>query len=106
MIIVIKAIIEKSSERNIKLFKLKDISKKFTKKYPAPSIRMFRKRRIREYLYRGFKKNHLIKPFMAVYIAANTPRRDNIIVKTGVSNPVSLSSLVPPHVVIRMIPII
>jgi len=52
------------------------------------------------------KRGHLIKSFMAVYIAANTPRRDKMIVKTGFSNPVSLSSFVPPHAVIRMIPII
>jgi hypothetical protein len=45
---------------------------------------------------------HLIKSLMAVYMAVNTPRRDSIIVNTGVSRPKSLSSFIPPQTVIRM----
>ena len=43
---------------------------------------------------------------MAVYIAAKTPSRDKTIVKTGVCQPVSLSSFTPPQTVTRIIPII
>jgi hypothetical protein len=52
------------------------------------------------------EENHLIKSLMAVYIAAKTPSRDKTIVKTGVFQPVSLSSFTPPQTVTRIIPII
>jgi len=39
-------------------------------------------------------------------MAANTPRRERTIVKTGVFHPVILSSFTPPQTVIRIIPII
>lgn len=63
---VIIVIIEKRRVRNKILFRVKGISKKVIKKYPAPPMRMFRNRSARKYLYRGFKRDHLIKPFMAV----------------------------------------
>jgi len=47
-----------------------------------------------------------MKSFTAVYIAAKTPKSESIIVKTGFSNPASLSSLVPPHTVTSMMPAI
>ena len=47
-----------------------------------------------------------MKSFIAVYIAAKTPRRERIIVKTWVCHPVSLSSFTPPQTVSRIIPII
>lgn len=47
-----------------------------------------------------------MKSLTDVYIAAKTPRRERTIVKTGVSQPVSLSSCTPPQVVIRIIAII
>ena len=49
---------------------------------------------------------HLIKSFTAIYIAVKTPRRDSIIVKTGVLRRKSLSSFMPPHTVSRIITII
>jgi hypothetical protein len=60
-----------------------------------------------EYL-KAFSKGDyfLMKSFTAVYIAANTPRSDRIMVKTGVSSPKSLSSFIPPQTVTRMIMII
>jgi len=39
-------------------------------------------------------------------MAPKTPRRERIIVKTGVSHPVSLSIFTPPRVVMRIMPII
>jgi hypothetical protein len=39
-------------------------------------------------------------------MAAKTPSKERIIVKTGVSNLRILSNLVPPHVVTRMMTII
>ena len=68
---------------------------------------MFRNKSKKIYLWSGFKNaDHLIKSFTAIYIAAKTPRRERIIVKTGLSKPVSLSSFTPPQVVTRIIPII
>jgi len=49
---------------------------------------------------------YLIKSFTAVYIAAKTPNNERIIVNTGVSSRKSLSSLIPPQTVIRIITII
>ena len=61
----------------------------------------------RIYLMRGFKKEgYLRKSFTAVYMAAKTPKRESIIVKTGFSKPATLSSFMPPQVVTRIIPII
>ena len=51
------------------------------------------------------KRKSLNKIFYHVYIAAKTPRRERIIVKTGFGIR-SLSSLIPPQVVTRIIPII
>ncbi len=62
-------------------------------------------KRIPEYLRKSCNcfQYYLIKSFIAVYIAAPTPRRERIIVKTGVSRRNSLSSFVPAHTVIRII---
>jgi hypothetical protein len=70
-------------------------------------MKTFNNKSSKIYLWRGFNNGgHFIKSFTAVYMAAKTPRRESTIVKTGVCHPVSLSSLVPPQVVIRIIPII
>ena len=77
------------------------------KKYPVPINMIFNNNSNKIYLGNCFNnQDHLIKSFTAVYIAAKTPRRERTIVKTGVFQPVSLSSLTPPQTVIRIIPII
>jgi hypothetical protein len=79
--------------------------KKEFRRNPAPLSDKYSKNRKRIYLDRGFKESdHLRKSFMAVYIAAKTPKRERIIVKTGFSKPASLSSFMPPQVVTRIIP--
>jgi hypothetical protein len=74
-------------------------------KYPAPAIRTLNNSNKIVYLIRGFKSlGHFMKSFNAVYIAAKTPKRERIMVNTGVSKPATLSSFVPPHVQTRIIP--
>jgi len=76
-------------------------------KYPVASNSIFRNNRNKIYLLSCFNNvDHLIKSFTATYIAAKTPRRERIIVKTGLLLPVSLSSFIPPQVVTRIIAII
>jgi hypothetical protein len=77
------------------------------KRNPNPFNIIIRNKTNRIYLERGFKETgHLRKSFTAVYMAAKTPKRDNIIVKTGFSKPATLSSFMPPQVVTSIIPII
>ncbi len=51
-------------------------------------------------------RDHLIKSLRATYMPAKTPKRERIIVKTGVDNPRTLSSLIPHHVITSMMIII
>jgi hypothetical protein len=74
---------------------------------PPPVSIKKKDKRSQEYFSVIFTDNlYLIKSFTAMYIAAKTPKRDRIIVKTGVSRTNSLSSLMPPQTVIRIITII
>ena len=83
MIRVIIAIIEKDKDKitisvNMSLSFVNEI-----RKYPITDIRIFNNNSENKYLGRSFKRtDHLIKSFTAKYIAAKTPRRDRIIVKT------------------------
>lgn len=61
---------------------------------------------IRYFLKVTWDSDHLIKSLSAVYMPANTPKRERIIVKTGVDNPRTLSSLIPHHVITRIMTII
>lgn len=73
---------------------------KVTSRYPA--IRRSRSRSripIKNFLKITVINNHLIKSLTAVYIPANTPRRERMTVKTGLDNPRTLSSLTPHHVI-------
>jgi hypothetical protein len=63
MIIVIIAITEKRKVRNKILIKVRAISKQDTRIYPVPPVRIFKNRRIRIYLWSGFKRRSLNKVF-------------------------------------------
>jgi len=104
---VIKEITENITDNIIISLNIIPVVSVIIRTYPDPRISKFSIKSKKIYLRRGFNKaGYLIKSFTAVYIAAKTPRRERIIVKTGFSVPVSLSSLIPPQVVTRIIPII
>ena len=77
------------------------------RKYPVTMTRIFIPKSKREYLNSGFKDpGHFRKSFNTVYNAAKTPSKERMMVKTGFTVPVILSSLVPAQVVTSIIPII
>lgn len=74
-------------------------------KYAVINISTFNNASREMYLGSSFKNgDYLIKSLTAMYIEAKTPRRDKTIVKTGVCQPVSLSSFTPPQTATRIIP--
>ena len=104
---VINEINEKAKDKITTSLKEKFTLTKTKNRYAAINSNTFKNARNKRYLGIGFSKSdHLIKSLMATYIAAKTPRRESTMVKTGVCQPVSLSSFTPPQTVTRIIPII
>ena len=104
---VINEINEKAEDKTTTSLKEKFSLTNKTNRYAAINSNAFKNASSKRYLGIGFNKSgHLIKSLMATYIAAKTPSRESTMVKTGVCQPVSLSSFTPPQTVTRIIPII
>jgi hypothetical protein len=103
--------IKKASRANTMERVVISLKSRFTSRFettrnPAARIIISIIKRIKIYFPNIFKWVHFIKSLIAMYIAANTPRRERIIVKTGLLKPDNSSSLIPPQVVRPIIAII